>query len=244
MDDLISLIVFIVFAIIGILGKMRQKSSEDMPETQEPWRDALPRDLPEKTREILFGRGKVQQAKPAQSQEGPRAGGEYEQPVRPVRPAGVPPVATPRQVRADAEPVRPRTHPPARPQPRPAPGRPARPPQPPRAVPPAQGARPQPRPAARRTEDESGPRMRPQDMQQFSAERMRQQAMARLAGGAPKPPAPPGARAPQPPAAAQRQPEPAHGVTALIRNLDEVRRGVILSELLGPPLSMRGEAGP
>lgn len=84
--------------------------------------------------------------------------------------------------------------------------------------------------------------MRPQDMEKFSADRMRAQAMARMGGLAPKVPTPAatGRRAPSAPVApVQKHAAPEHAITGFLRSLDEVRRGIILSEVLSPPVSLR-----
>jgi len=227
MENLIIPLIFIVIAAISVLGKLKKKADEESP--LPPGETPDLNDLPEMLRRMFTGDTTVRKARPAVPKEEDDDTGW--QPVKPVtipRPQQRdmpyrPPVARPAAPRQSAAPAPPRQQRPI--------------------VVDAPVARPAARPVATPAADEEeGPRHRPAPAapRQSAPSRTRSAAFAvslplrTLRQPAAQMPAEParetGQRVPS------KRPAPAH---ALLRDIDDVRRGIILREILGPPISMR-----
>ncbi len=226
MENLIGPLIFIAIVVISILGKLKKKTDEESP--MPPGETPELNDLPEMLRRMLTGDTTVRKARPAAPEEGDDTGWQPVKPVTIPRPQQrdmpyQPPVARPAAPRESAAPAPPRQQRPI--------------------VVEAPVARPAARPvAAPAAEEEEGPRRRPAPTapRQSTPPRTRS---ATLAVSLPlrtlRQPA-----AQKPPEAAKKtgQPVPSKRTSsahALLRNIDDVRRGIILREILGPPISMR-----
>lgn len=221
MHDPLGLLIFIVILVISLLGKLRKKS-EDAPSQPTSEIPDL-NDIPDIVRRMFTGEAAVPKARPARPKE-VDDDDEGWQPVPPViiqapqRRASTyqPPVARP-AVRPISD-----TEGPSRPKPpivvkAPVPGPPAR-QAPPRPAPkPVTPVQPLLTPTLTPTLTRS---------QTLSAKSLR-------APIAPKCEAPANR---QPQARGKQQRNAACG---LVNDLVDVRRGIILSEVLGPPVSMR-----
>ena len=213
--DLIGVVVFIAFVILSVLGKLRKKPEEDAgaPPADTPSLD----ELPETLRRMLTGQPPMRKARPAAPKAAPETEG------RPAQPVAAPPAQrrTPYQPQV-ARPAAPRTAIPAPPRPV------AQPVQQPRRAAPA------PPPVG----EEEGPRHRPQHVTvpQSPAPKLPKPLTAQQMAlrSAPRP-----ADAPRTPKPVHAAPEQAEAGPTFLKDLHEVRRGIILSELLGPPLALR-----
>lgn len=217
--DWLGIVIFLAIAIVSILGKLQESKKKN---GEEEWPDSPsiePEDLPEPIRRMLYGdRDRpVPTAKPAQSTESKRAKAESvpaptPAPVRRPTPRPVtvaPPPAKPRQMQFPVA---------------------------------QQTATPQtPRPAAPRIpgDDETRPRMQPLIQK-------------------PTPPVPPKVAVPPPPKPAAptmvKPPEAGQLIKAaraadasvrpianpwLFKDKADLRRAIVLSEILAPPLALR-----
>ena len=203
-------LIFIVIMVISVLNKLRKKPDEESP---QPPGEIPDLDLPEILRKMLTGQTTVPKARPAAPKE---IADDGWQPVKPV--------TMPMPQRRDTS-----YQPPvARPSAQRAPEAPA----PVRPRPPVVVEAPVSRPAARPARAAAAPPTPP---------RARSAALSSVnlplptlrSRGVPQPAAK-ARRAAQ--AAPVQQALPAH---VLLRNLDDVRRGIVLSEVLGPPISLR-----
>jgi len=219
MENLLPLVVFAVIVLISLLSKLRKRTDEEStappPETPEL------EDLPETLRRMLMGEPLVRKARPAAPKEG-----EETQPVIIVPPPRrdmpyQPPVARPAAPRPSPAPTPPVVRPVARPTMQSL-------------------TRPVAKPVAPPVVSEEGPHRRPAEVAPQPRTLLR--VPKPVVAPAPKVQAPrPAARQPvaakkERVAAPARKPESHY---QLLGNLDDVRRGIILSELLGRPLSLR-----
>ena len=220
MENLLPLVVFAVIVLLSLVSKMRKKTDEESmsppPETPEL------EDLPATLRRMLTGEPLVRKARPAAPKEG-----DETRPVIIVPPPRrdmpyQPPVARPAASRPSPAPTPPVVRPVARPAMQPL-------------------ARPVTKPVAPPVASEEGPRRRPAEVvpQSRTLVRVPQPVATRT----PQVQVPRRPAAPQPVpgkkermAASARRSEPHY---ELFKSLDDGRRGIILSELLGPPLSLR-----
>jgi len=225
MEQLILLVVFLVIAGLFSVIKKVQEQVEQEKRRQERERRQEAEGLPEATRRLLYGNEEPERAAPDTSAQPLRGRREWRPPVavprgRPTQPV-VPPPVPPAPSRR-AKPIQQRA-----PQPRvPRPQRPAKTAQ--RRVPQPPGTPvsvhevlrrgPQARPAAK-------PAQRPAPE---SPQRPRPRARRRPTAAPP----------PQRPAPhrVKRKRAPAK---ALFSGLDDIRQGVVMREILGPPVSMR-----
>jgi len=226
MDNLIGPLIFIAIVVISILGKLKKKADEESP--LPPGETPDLNDLPEMLRRMLTGDTTVRKARPAVPKEDDDTGWQPVPPVTIPRPQQrdmpyQPPVARPAAPRESAAP------PPSRPQ------------RPIVVEPPV--ARPVARPVATpAAQEEQAPRRRPAPAapRQSTPPRTRSAAfkvslpLRSLRQPAAQKPAEAAKKAGQP--VPSKRPSPAH---ALLRDIDDVRRGIILREILGPPISMR-----
>lgn len=216
MEGLWGSLIIIFFIVISVLGKLVQKKKEGQdapPASESPDLEGLP----EIVRRMLYGPQAARKATPARPATHPDQEA-VEQP-RPVTIRSVPPRGTPYQPPV-ARPAPPRPQAPVTPRPVVVPSA---------WEPPVPPARRPARPLPQEWEEE-GPR-RP------------------LPPQAPVPTAGPGLR--QPPRPAAPRPvttEPTGGppegrkavmLHALLGDLQDVRRGIVLSEILGPPMAFR-----
>ena len=226
MENLLGPLIFIAIIVISLLGKLKKKADEESP--LPPGETPDLNDLPEMLRRMFTGDTTVRKARPAAPKEDEDTGWQPVQPVTIPRPQQRdmpyrPPVARPAAPRESAAPAPPRQQRPIVVEPPVA--RPA--------------ARPVAAPAA---QEEEGPRRRPAlaAPRQSTPPRTRSAAFAvslplrTLRQPAAQMPAEPAKKTGQP--VPSKRPSPAH---ALLRDIDDVRRGIILREILGPPVSMR-----
>lgn len=215
MENLLGLIIFLVIAGISVVGKMRE--TRKLEEERRERESMPPVELPEATRRMLYGdTGDIPTARPRQTGEAP--------PPRPVvvaRPAPAEPA--PRQA-----PRRQETPPPVvRPMRQEQPQRPAA-PRPPVSVParkiPVQTVSAARQAAARRAEQESAPDEAAWARMRAEERRLRQMAEANRQKAATV-------------AATRRQSARVFGGAGTLR------RGIILREVLGPPLALRETQG-
>lgn len=206
-EDLLGLFIFIIIGIAGLFQKLRKQG----PEMQEPWQD-IPQDLPEKAKDILFGKRAVQEANPAESPSR-----EFEEPLN-----------------------REQRRPPVRHQPVPAQQPPVR-PAPVRTLERPQAVPRMAEPA--RVEKETGPRMRPGDVKIPTGQLTKRADAFRKKLTTTRWFIPPSttfvSKKPKPKLPVKKEMKPAAPVSRRLRDLSDVRRGIILSEILGPPVSMR-----
>ncbi len=211
MDNLLGLLIFAVIAIVGLLNKAAQnrKGGEEAPPSTPP---IEPEDLPETLRRMIYGDARpIPKARPAQP---PQARAPYQPPV--ARPAQQPRQTTPQQ--RQARPQRnvivqaaPRTAEPSGDTPTPTRMRPDQ-------------VRPAPRPAP--VPHASAPKApkpvpRPSAPAPAAVSQVAQQVAARMA------------------TRKRTEPKKAAPAGAFFKSIDEVRRGIVISEILGPPVSMR-----
>lgn len=228
MENLLPLLVFAVIAVISILGKLKKKTDEESSLPPEETPDL--NDLPDILRRMLTGDTTVRKARPAAPKEDEDEGW---QPVKPV--------TIPRPQQRDM-PYQPPAARPAAPRESAAPKPASRPQRPIVVEPPVprSAARPVAAPAAQ--DEQEGPRRRPglATPRQSTPPRTRSAAfkvslpLRTLRQPAAQKPAETAKKTGQP--APSKRPSPAH---ALLRDIDDVRRGIILREILGPPISMR-----
>jgi len=227
-------IIFLIIAIVSVIKRIREMQQEEERRNSLP--KTRPEDLPEATRRMLYGDTQVPTARerqapqqppvivarprqmPQQDQEGPR-------PVPPPRPFTQPPPLTP-TVRPMPLPIPPRPMQPSRPvvmQPRRMPT--PQPPRPSAAMPPPNVARQfmsgddgadfDARAASDRTDGEWV--MRQEQERRRQAEQARMQAATRAR-------------------AAKKQRILAPGA--------DLRRAILMNEILGPPIALRDPFGP
>jgi hypothetical protein len=229
MENLLGLIVFVVIALISLVGKVRKKADEELP---PPTGTPELEDLPETLRRLFMGEAPVPKARPAAPKQAVEVEPVIIVPPPRQRTPYQPPVARPAEPRQPTPPV---AYPTASRVSTPSSPRPVARPTPPTVA--KQPARPVASPATR--EEAPSPR--------FGQLVQQPRTLLRTPG----PPSKPAARAQAAQPSAPRPPSPGHRVTeregihkteiahTLLHNLDDARRGIILSELLGPPLSLR-----
>jgi hypothetical protein len=209
MDDLFGPLIFIVIMVIGLLSKLK-KTNEEAPRPPGEMPDL---DLPEILRRALTGEGPVPKARPAPPRDSDDDG------WRPVPPITIQP---PQRRETPYQP--PVARPTLQRAPEAAP--------PPRPRPPIVVEAPTSRPTAKTVPKlVRTPPATPASPRTRAATLSPVRSLRSMA--APQPAAKAKKTAPAPPA-----PQPAHA-HALLRNLEDARRGIILSEVLGPPLSLR-----
>ena len=228
MNDTLGLIIFLVIAVISILGKLKRKP-EDEPQ-QPPSETPDFNDIPDILRRMFTGEAGVPKARPARPRE--VDDDEGWQPVPPVilqaprrrESSYQPPVAQPavRPVPETEGPVRPRP-PIVVKEPVPAPMT-------------RQAPRPIPRPAPQAVPPQPAPRPAAPPQPAVSPVLTRAQTLSVKSLRAPNAPK---CKAPEDSPAQGRGRQQRHAACGLVSNLDDVRRGIILSEVLGPPVSMR-----
>jgi hypothetical protein len=219
MENLLPLVVFAVIVLFSLFSKLRKKTDEESP--SPPAETPELEDLPEILRRLFTGQSVVPKARPAAPKEGDAAKPITIVPAQRREMPYQPPVARPAAPRPSPTPA-PTMRPVARPVAQPL-------------------QRPVAKPAPTAMMDDEGPRRRPAGMAPPLRPLLRERKP--LAAPAPKVRAPQPAATPQSVAAKQER-AAATARKALphyefLRNLDDVRRGIILSELLGPPLSLR-----
>lgn len=210
MENLLPLIIFLAIALFSIVAKLREQKGE---EDEKP--PTLPRTrpgLPERTRRMLYGEPQVRPSRPTPE--------EHEGPVvliPPPRPAQPRPVQS-RQAQPSARRVQPVT-----------PRQPA-----PAARPPATVMQRREMPPAARSEGK-GSRIRPEDVKaRLAAQPLARQRVAERQQAAPD------REGPKPATAKPRAPLPmGKHRPALLKDLAQIRHGIILREILGPPVGLR-----
>lgn len=210
MEELLGFLIFAAIALVSLVGKLREQRKPSQ-ETESEGPIARPEDLPEATRRMLFG----------DSMEPPLAVPRGESPPEP-------PVAVPRR-----EPPPRQTPPPRRAV---APERPV----PPLRAPAAPPRRIEPRPVLRPTAADVQRELR------RTMQRALQQTQVRQAVRRPPPVfeeehegPPPEAPKPAQPTKRRRAEQRTAPLRGFLRDINDVRRGIILQEILGPPKSLR-----
>ncbi|MCC6144379.1 MAG: hypothetical protein IT368_11290 [Candidatus Hydrogenedentes bacterium] len=234
MENLIGFIIFLIIAVISMIGKM-QEARKEREEAQQNARRVRPEDLPEKTRRMLYGDDvEIPQAQPRQGVPPPvpTQAPVRPQPVRDVmsEPWEAPrPVQDQRDVSPAQQPYIPRETPPPVPQ---------RPVQMPRQTDPAEQARRMMEDMWRQAQRQFQQQMetqqpRPQQQPQATRQvRRKRRPEAQPQEG----PAP----APQPrPRPAPVAPAPSRQHAFLFGDLKDVRRGILMAEILGPPKGLQ-----
>lgn len=230
MEGLAPLIIFAVLAIAGVLRKVYEQRREAEEARDRATRRKIRReDLPEATRRLLYGEG-TKTAEPRGATPPPVPQGRPRQavPAIPVSREQAQPRPGPQpQVRPTAQP--------ARPVPRPAPQRPAQP------VQRAQQPRPLPQPHQRpQRRPRPQPQRPPQPQAPPPAEAEEPARPARQARRRPaRRPGPARPRTAQRPRSARRVKRARPATHALFSGLDDVRRGIVAAEVLGPPKALR-----
>ena len=213
MDFPVGLIIFAAIVVLSLIGKAREAARRaDEEGTTGP---SQPLDLPDEVRQRLRDRHDVRTAQPAAPQdvEAEDDGWSVVPPPAPQRPL------------VQQRPVRPA---PPRPQ-RPTPVQTQR-----RVV--VQRATPQgpppPPPAPRRQAPTRPPSPRQRPARPTQVQRPKRREGPRPTRKQPRAPRPPQPRGRRPVQAATPQ-------RILFENLDDVRRGIVLAEILGPPKALR-----
>lgn len=246
MDNLgeyVYVIAFVVFVLVAVVRRLAE--GRDVAQRNDEGRDWTVEELPEETRRMLFGDTAAPTAKPAQTR---RAVDPFDEPrkalvdmqrqvAEQVRKRVEPPVAKPRQGAPAAPPPVPQTRQAARPAPPPPLQPQFRPepvvqhvPAPPRHAPPAQPPRMVPQQSEGRMTREvqqQPPRPAPKPRRQQPV----RAAAYRDADEGPHMPLPSSGQK-------QRQPAAKHG-RRWLSNRSEVRRAIVLAEILGPPKALQ-----
>jgi hypothetical protein len=246
MDSIFELILFAIFVLFAVFAAIKRNIEARDIEKRNMESDWTAEDLPEETRRMLFGEKTPPTATPAQPRQTPNPFGEVRDVLIELQRQFDAKTARPREGTSRPEPPAvppavpqaPRPAHPQQPQFRPEQVQPPRVPAPQRpAAPPRQPPRPQP------------PRMVPQQSQ-GAMPRQEQPYERRFA---------PPTRQGQPRTAARRMREPDEGPTVPMQRAsqkqprarvsrrrsqwlsspEDLRRGIILSEILGPPKCMQ-----
>lgn len=232
MESFLPFIIIVVITGLSLLNKLQERKRVEAERQEAEENRSDYEDLPEATRRMVYGDGGPPEARPQPAPPGVRT-------ARPAQPAQRPVPSEldqmPEAFRRIVEALQPELARQAPPKPvQPAPAAPQRPPSPPlrparqearRAFPSleAQSRRPvQPIPP-QRVQREQVQRPRPQATRPAKPRPQRRRPVPR--------PAPVAARG-------RRRPPPPRGLR-LFDDLQDVRRGIVLSEILGPPVSMR-----
>jgi hypothetical protein len=247
MENLGGLLFLIIAGAAALIGKIMQARKE-----QQGTPDEEPLDLPEMARRMLEGAGGVRRAKPRQpSPDGQE--GEWT-PVMPPAPAPEPQKYQPATPRLAPRPIVPPMQRPQAPPPqaretymREVPRQTQRPQEPQRPQPPPQQLRQRPVAAPRQAHSdyssEEGSRLRPDQVKRAAPPKTQRSIGTSLLSTSTI------AKAPKPvtleqvmqkklgiPPAKKSVVQPHH---PLLHDLDDVRKGIVFREILGPPVSMR-----
>lgn len=217
MPDSLGLLIFIVIMVISLLGKLRKKS-EDAPSQPTSEIPDL-NDIPDIVRRMFTGEAAVPKARPARPRE-VDDDDEGWQPVPPVI------IQAPRRRDSSYQP------PVARPAARPIPDTEG----PSRPKPPIVVKAPVPVPPTRQAPPRPAPKPVTPAQPSLTPTLTRSQTLSAKSLRAPVAPTceAPANRPPQARGKQQR-----NAACGLVNDLIDVRRGIILSEVLGPPVSMR-----